>query len=166
MLQYVQPATHEIVAVHGWDDVSAIRSDADTPTVMRNRREHTRYSVPGAYVTEGLSWRAPRRREIGPEATRCKVIDVGRGGLSFVCALVPREGERILCDLFMPDETEPHTVDGVVAWVGESSTLPPDDVGRIWRHSSLFAGARVGVKSEQIPESLATRIEELGVALN
>ena len=129
---------------------------------MRNRREHARYRVPGAYVMEGLSWRPPRCRETGPEATRCKVVDVGRGGLSFVCALVPEEGERIRFDLFMPDESEPHTVDAVVAWVDDAREPKPGDVGRIWRHSSLFARSRVGVRFEQIPEALANTIEELG----
>ena len=126
------------------------------------KRAHPRYEVPGAYVRTGGSSALHSCGLINGRADRRDLMDVGRGGLAFVSPFSPpQEGSRISVDLYMAEGSPPHMVRGNVVWAADVSNPPPADAAAIWRQSSPFASYRVGVKFDDIPESLATTIDQL-----
>ena len=131
---------------------------------MSDRRRHPRHSISGAYLRDGLGGRPFRAPRAGVSPGTLRLVDIGPDGLSFECrSVAPEHGRRITLDLFLPEEASPTKLRGTVAWIRDIGKAPPADASGIWRHSSPFAAFRVGVRLDEMPTTLATRVQRPGL---
>ena len=116
---------------------------------MPQVHKHTRYEIRGARVAwePWTFWHLLKGKRIAPNVRRHEVRNIGADGLDFTTREPPNQGSQILMNLFLPDEALPHMARGYVS--------------RVKTHEGGH-NARVRVKFSGCPESLASRIEELG----
>jgi len=76
---------------------------------MRERRQHTRYLLPKSWVAWD-KWRlryALKLNTILPWTARREITDISAGGLAFRTEDPPKEGAKVLLNVFMPREEKP-----------------------------------------------------------
>lgn len=127
------------------------------------KRAHTRHEVQGVYVRTGGSSVLHSSGLVSGTADHREVLDIGSGGPVFIsCCSPPQRGEWLSVDLYLLEGAPPQTVRAKVVWTEDVSALPPHDVAAIWRQASLCARHRVGLRFDDVPESLAVTIDRLG----
>jgi Tfp pilus assembly protein PilZ len=83
---------------------------------MRERRACVRFVVPGATVSyriQGYLFRV-----FAPSDEGCPVLDLGKGGLSFLTNRVLRAGQKITLLLSFSDSKEPVALEGRIVHAG------------------------------------------------
>ncbi len=105
---------------------------------MSERRQRLRYIIQGAWVRwEPYSlWRRLLGGRLPGDAEKPEevdeMIDIAPGGMAFVAAKPPAVGDRIMLNIFAPDDLDPVISSGVVV------TLRKDDQGRGGRAAVRF----------------------------
>ena len=119
---------------------------------MVHHHAQVRYKVPGAQVAWILRsfWHRFQRGRIGADVEHFNLLSVGTHMLEFVTPHPPSMGSRVLVNVFMPGESYPYVLRGVVAAVKRG------------KHHQVYD---VVVRFRKCPPTLADRIRDAGQAI-
>ncbi len=116
---------------------------------MPRAHRHTHYKIQGALVAwePWTFWHWFKRGHIAIDRRRHEVRSISTRDIDFLTPHPPEEGQKVLLNIFLPDEPFPHVVRGVTTKIKTKETK---------------AEALVRVKFRRCPESLAIRLSEIG----
>lgn len=115
------------------------------------KRLCVRFKIPGAEIKYKKESSFFKKSDFGEEPL--PLIDISRGGIRFFAHEIPKFDSRITILMFLPEESEPLVIEGMVRWYS-----PNPDARYKYQVGVQFLPYGVG-KDENSPDALKKIIE-------
>ena len=116
---------------------------------MPGGHRHTHYKIQGALVAWApwTFWHWFKKERVLQHQRRHEVRSISKRDIDFLTRHPPAEGQKVLLNIFLPDEPFPYIVRGVTQKIKTKETKEE---------------ALVRVKFRRCPQALAIRLSEIG----